>query len=220
MPATSREKTEAAIIKVATKLFADKGYDATTMSDIAKASDVSRRTLFRYFESKEALVLGGHERRLAHFTDALAPRPGESLNATLERALRSTTQEIAKDRKSLLKAYKLAAESESLRVVDATNDRRWEDALRAALESRFQGANGQFRAAVLAGALAGVLRATVREWLEGGAKDDLVDMGTAAYHSIVSALPTPTVPSAPAATQGQQDDSGGWLNKVFGSRRK
>jgi AcrR family transcriptional regulator len=46
---------------VALRHFDTHGYEATTMEDIAVAAGVSRRTLFRYFPSKPALVWGGIE---------------------------------------------------------------------------------------------------------------------------------------------------------------
>ncbi|MDN4614801.1 TetR family transcriptional regulator [Leifsonia sp. F6_8S_P_1B] len=50
-----------AVALVALRHFDAHGYDETTMDDIAAAAGVSRRTLFRYFPSKPALVWGGME---------------------------------------------------------------------------------------------------------------------------------------------------------------
>lgn len=49
---TRSEKTRLHLFQVATKLFNEKGYKATTLSDIAKAADVSTGTLYRYYPSK------------------------------------------------------------------------------------------------------------------------------------------------------------------------
>lgn len=51
-PQTERE---AAIIRAATRLFGEKGYDATRTAQIASSAGVTERTLFRYFPSKNAL---------------------------------------------------------------------------------------------------------------------------------------------------------------------
>jgi AcrR family transcriptional regulator len=51
-PATSKE---AAILAAATKLFGERGYEATRTADIAAEAKVTERTLFRYFASKEKL---------------------------------------------------------------------------------------------------------------------------------------------------------------------
>lgn len=47
---------EAAILAAAERLFAERGYAATPTSTIARAADVTERTLFKYFPSKEALL--------------------------------------------------------------------------------------------------------------------------------------------------------------------
>ena len=51
-PATAKE---AAILEAATRLFGEKGYEATRTAEIAAAAKVTERTLFRYFPSKEKL---------------------------------------------------------------------------------------------------------------------------------------------------------------------
>lgn len=46
------------ILKMSRRLFTAKGYENTTMEDIAEASEVSKATLYNYFSSKENLLLG------------------------------------------------------------------------------------------------------------------------------------------------------------------
>nr|WP_087573237.1 TetR/AcrR family transcriptional regulator [Sphingomonas sp. CDS-1] len=47
-----------AILEAAERLFRENGYDKTSMSDIAQAANISRKTLFNYVETKPAVVLG------------------------------------------------------------------------------------------------------------------------------------------------------------------
>ncbi|WP_445442777.1 TetR family transcriptional regulator [Clavibacter sp. km1a] len=49
------------LARVAIALFAERGYDAVSMADVAEAAGVGRRSLFRYFPSKADLVWGGAE---------------------------------------------------------------------------------------------------------------------------------------------------------------
>ena len=51
-----KEETKRKIFQAATKLFADKGFDATTVDEIAAAADVSKGTFFNYFPKKEAII--------------------------------------------------------------------------------------------------------------------------------------------------------------------
>ena len=51
-----KQQTRETIARVALRLFAERGYDRTTLADIAEAADVSPRTIFAYYESKEDIL--------------------------------------------------------------------------------------------------------------------------------------------------------------------
>jgi len=53
-----KQQTREALEATAWRLFQRKGYDETTIEDITEAVDVSTRTFFRYFDSKEAVLFG------------------------------------------------------------------------------------------------------------------------------------------------------------------
>jgi AcrR family transcriptional regulator len=53
----NRRRTNDALVAAATRLFQEQGYDATTVRDIAAAAGVGERTFFRYFPSKESLLV-------------------------------------------------------------------------------------------------------------------------------------------------------------------
>src|ERR1700751_2159187 len=51
-----KQQTRERIARVALELFAERGYDETTLADIAEAADVSPRTIFAYYENKEDIL--------------------------------------------------------------------------------------------------------------------------------------------------------------------
>src|SRR5690349_7787652 len=74
--------TKDALVAAALELFAAKGYDHTAVHAITDAVDVSERTFFRYFASKEDLVLSFIAEGATAFAAALAARPAAYLRHT------------------------------------------------------------------------------------------------------------------------------------------
>jgi mycofactocin system transcriptional regulator len=60
------------ISNVAIDLFAARGFDEVSVDDVAEAAGIARRTLFRYYPSKNALPWGDFDAHLAHMRDLLA----------------------------------------------------------------------------------------------------------------------------------------------------
>ncbi|MGF1425955.1 TetR/AcrR family transcriptional regulator [Kitasatospora sp. LaBMicrA B282] len=97
-PAGLRERkkarTRAAIQQHALRLFRDQGYDATTMEQIAEAAEVSTSTVFRYFPTKEELVVSDEQE--AFFIHAWRAQPAHlPLVTALRLAIGSTLEGLS-----------------------------------------------------------------------------------------------------------------------------
>jgi mycofactocin system transcriptional regulator len=80
--------TASEVARIALGLFLRDGFVETTLDDIARAAGIGRRTLFRYFESKNDMVWGDFNRVLDRLRRALSePEPGERVMETLARAV-------------------------------------------------------------------------------------------------------------------------------------
>jgi AcrR family transcriptional regulator len=69
--------TRQAIRTAALRLFAERGYDSTTVQNITDAADVAPRTFFLHFASKEDVLLGDARRGVEEFGSALMQRPAD-----------------------------------------------------------------------------------------------------------------------------------------------
>jgi AcrR family transcriptional regulator len=70
-----KRATRDAIAATARRLFAERGFDNVTVAEVAAATDVSEKTVFNHFATKDDLVFAGGDTRLAQLQAAIARRP-------------------------------------------------------------------------------------------------------------------------------------------------
>jgi AcrR family transcriptional regulator len=88
LAARKKERTRRQLAEAAAELFYERGYAATKVDDIVAAVDVSPRTFFRYFPTKEDLVVALGATSLDLFLEALRDRPPkESLQVAVAEAV-------------------------------------------------------------------------------------------------------------------------------------
>src|SRR6187402_1165028 len=75
--ARKRRQTRERLTRVAMELFLANGFEATTLDDIAAAAEISRRSFFHYFASKEDVVLAWQDGSTGAMIAAIAARPAE-----------------------------------------------------------------------------------------------------------------------------------------------
>jgi AcrR family transcriptional regulator len=78
MPQVLKEEVQKRIVEAALRVFADKGYAAATMTEIAASAGISTGNIYRYYDGKEAL-----------FEDALDPRLVKQFTTLLHRRVRA-----------------------------------------------------------------------------------------------------------------------------------
>ena len=93
-----KRETRDAIATAAMRLFSQRGFDAVTVEEIARAADVSKKTVFNYFPAKEDLVFrAGEERRAALVAAIRARPPGVSLVEPFRALTAEYLDRIARD---------------------------------------------------------------------------------------------------------------------------
>ena len=188
---TLRERTRRAvhaeITDTALRLFAEQGFDVTTVDQIAAAAGISRRSFFHYFGSKEDVVLGDLEALGLRVRDALEARPAtETAWEALREALK-TLQGPDTDAVTELQIAGMYADAPSLRAKHLEKHLRWQELFAPDIERRLgitPGATADPRArAIIAAALA-CLDIAVEAWRESGGTADPVELFDAAVAAV------------------------------------
>src|SRR4051794_11972093 len=90
-----KERTRRLVADTARRLFAERGFDAVTVADVARAADVSPGTVFNYFATKEDLFYSGMELFEARLVAAVGARPaGETVLAAFRDFVVSNTDRL------------------------------------------------------------------------------------------------------------------------------
>ena len=88
-----KQRTRETIARVAHGLFVERGYHATTLPEIAAAADISTRTIFAYFPTKEDILFSGLGLKMDALAQALAERPaGKDVLETVRAFMLSSEQ--------------------------------------------------------------------------------------------------------------------------------
>ncbi|WP_328783178.1 TetR family transcriptional regulator [Streptomyces canus] len=161
----NKQRTRDALLRSAARLFQDKGYEETTVRDIAQDAGVGERTFFRYFPAKESLLLHQMRDRIPLLADEIAVRPADEPPLL---ALRNTVIELI-GRDDIRASFLVGRQP--MPVTPKTLGERFllfevEEAVAAAFLTRAtapdadpQDPEHQLRASILARAGVGVLRA-------------------------------------------------------------
>ncbi len=130
LPQRKRLLVRQEIARAAWLLFAERGYEDTTVDEIAGAAGISRRTFFRYFSSKEDVVVGTSDALAEDVLAAFAARPpAEPPLVAIQRALRPAIETRLADPAESRAIVSLLRESRTLRRAMLERHARLEERL-------------------------------------------------------------------------------------------
>ncbi len=159
-----KQQTRELIAEAGRRLFAQRGFDAVTVAEVAQAANVSEVTVFNYFPTKEDLFYGGmrffEEKLLAAVRERA---PGESVLDAFRRPVLDGLKRLGGDEAPLViaTAGNLISASPALEAHEREIVARYTRLLADELAQEFGGKPGDVEAAAIAGALMGVQRALV-----------------------------------------------------------
>ena len=88
--ARKKRAARESIAAAARRLFAERGFDAVTVAEVATAANVSEKTVFNHFPTKEDLAFAGREQGLLRLVEDIAKRPPGTSVLDVFRALTTT----------------------------------------------------------------------------------------------------------------------------------
>ncbi len=182
-----KRRTRDELMRHATRLFAMKGFDETTTEDIAEAADLSQRTFFRHFSSKEAVLYGDMDELRDRVRSALLERPmTEPVIQAVRHAIMTLADDYSVDRDHRFLQAKLAAAYPSVSAYSrAVVQADWERALIEAISDRI-GVDPLLdpRPEIVAGAAMSALRVSIRRWTVSGGGEDLPELVADAFDAL------------------------------------
>ena len=190
--------TRRSLRRVALDLVAARGFAHVTVEDIAEAADVSPRTFFNYFPSKEAAVVGADPDRVAALRERIVHEaPGESVLTALRVVMTSEAEawadelsELGGDPADWLRRVKEARADPHLRAAHAAQMAMVERAITEGLAERLgTDPDRDPYPGLLAAMAAGVFRSSMNFWAGSGGTMPLGQLIDLAFRALADGLP-------------------------------
>ena len=183
-----RDRLQRRIESCAIELFESRGYEAVTVAEIAVASDISTRTFFRYFATKDEVLFAGTDEGLERLAEMIVDRPSQEKPPQV---VRSACIEYARELEDqidlLVRREALAATNPSIRRRERAKTALWQGRLHDALGGRKPDAP-DLSLRLLADCATMVLAAAIHEvWLRKGVLS-LADATAASFDALASVV--------------------------------
>jgi AcrR family transcriptional regulator len=163
-----KQSTRRALVDAALRLFTERGYAQVTVEDICAAVDVSPRTFFRYFPTKEHVLAEPVTRLLAAIRESLAAQPR---SGTVWQALRTSVLAgvgvIEQSRTEFLRSAQVIRERPGALASSAAALMEWEQVVRDEVGQRLGADPVTMWAQLLLGTTMLAVRAALDRWADG-----------------------------------------------------
>jgi AcrR family transcriptional regulator len=194
----ARQNLRTEVGEVAFTVFAERGFDNVTATEVAQAAGISRASFFRYFESKEDAVFVAQEALGNEIASGLRGRPtGEDAWTALRHSLDAVITYYRASPSQALARLRLIRGTPKLRSHQLDRLAEWKVSLNVALAERLGLAESDVKVEALVAAALGALNAASVRWAESEGADDLVELTDAAFAALAEPFPALGAPPRP-----------------------
>jgi AcrR family transcriptional regulator len=184
---TARDAVRAEVQDRAMDLFAERGFEETTVDDIVRAVGISARSFFRYFPTKEDVATGDVERWGQQLVHALAQQPEDADPwQAMRDAMQFFVDGATADPQRVLRDMRVIMSAPSLRARHTEKHLQWARMLTPAAEQRVGGdrKTRRLRAQVLVHGSIMCLDVAVAEWVASDGKTSLNNLLDTAFNEL------------------------------------
>jgi mycofactocin system transcriptional regulator len=181
--------THAEIERIALDLFARRGFEATTVDDIATAVGVGRRTLFRYFESKNDIAWGDFDWVMERLREALDEGAGLPLMEALRRGVVESNRYPPEQEAGLRTRMTLITGTAALQAHSALRYAEWRGVVATWAAGRRGEARDDLVPRVIGYAALGSAMASFERWV-ASEDEDLLELIDAAFVGLAAGFAT------------------------------
>jgi AcrR family transcriptional regulator len=162
------------------RLFAERGYDETSVDEIAAAAGISRSTFFRQYGSKEAVIFPDHDEMLEQVERRLRSSHADSALLAVTDAVRTVLVHYVDEGDRARERYRLTSTVPTLRERELVSGARYQRLFRRYLSGWGDGSDdAELRAEVTAAAVVAAHNRVLRRWLRGECDDPAREVGEA-----------------------------------------
>lgn len=180
MPPTDRTPVGERLVAAAFELFDERGFDETTVDDIAARAGVGRTTFFRQYRSKEAVIFPAHDDLLARIAARLEAAAPATRDLAVVEAARIVLRHYVAEGDRARQRYRLITSVPSLRAREIAGLRQYQRLFGEALLSRWPGdPDAELRADLMSSAVVAAHNHVLRRWLRDESADPEADLNHA-----------------------------------------
>jgi AcrR family transcriptional regulator len=170
----NKARARAEIADAALQLFFDRGFEGVTVDEIVSAAGVSRRTFFRYFDTKEDALLADYPELNAQLTEALDASELDDAMGAIRTGLHGMADWYIERSDAVLARSKVIRDT-SMNVAARNLEflTQWERGVANAVANQVGADPGALLPRTAAAMVVGAFRAALTQWVRSRCREDL-----------------------------------------------